>query len=52
MFLQPAGLAGLPQLVIPGGLVGGAPVGLSLIGAKGSDIALLDIAAKVASQTK
>jgi amidase len=49
VFLQPAGLAGLPQLVIPAGMVDGAPVGLSLIGAKGSDLALLEIAAR---QTK
>ncbi|MCU0820204.1 MAG: amidase [Beijerinckiaceae bacterium] len=51
-FLQPAGLAGLPQLVIPGGMVGGAPVGLSLIGGKGSDLALLEIATRVEAQTK
>lgn len=47
VFLQPAGLAGLPQLVIPAGMVDGAPLGLSLIGGRGSDLALLEIAAKL-----
>ena len=44
LFLMPAGLAGLPQCVIPAGTVDGAPVGLSLIGMKGSDLALLELA--------
>jgi amidase len=45
LLLMPAGLAGLPQLVIPAGMVEGAPVGLSLIGPPGSDRALLSLAA-------
>ncbi|MEL6317356.1 MAG: amidase, partial [Pseudomonadota bacterium] len=36
-----AGLGGLPQLSIPGARAGGAPVGLSLIGGRGRDAALL-----------
>ncbi|HRJ68753.1 MAG TPA: amidase [Beijerinckiaceae bacterium] len=44
VFLQPAGLAGLPQLVLPAGTVDDAPVGISLIGARGSDLALLELA--------
>lgn len=48
-FLCPAGLAGLPQLVMPAGLVDGAPVGISILGGRGSDRALLDAAAKIAS---
>lgn len=47
MFLMPAGLAGLPQYVIPAGKVDGAPVGLSLIGMKGSDLALLELATRL-----
>jgi amidase len=39
-----AGLAGLPQVTLPGAEAGGAPVGLSLIGPAGSDRALLDVA--------
>jgi Asp-tRNAAsn/Glu-tRNAGln amidotransferase A subunit and related amidases len=37
--------AGLPELTIPVAKVDGAPVGLSLIAAPGSDLALLDCAA-------
>jgi len=43
VFLMPAGLAGLPQYVFPSGSVGGAPLGLSLIGGRGGDLALLDL---------
>lgn len=39
-----AGLAGLPQITIPAGLVDGAPVGLSLIAAPGGDAMLLRLA--------
>ncbi|MEO1598962.1 MAG: amidase [Pseudomonadota bacterium] len=40
-----AGLAGLPQVSLPSGRVDGGPVGLSLVGPRGSDRALLAIAA-------
>ncbi|MFY0691658.1 MAG: amidase [Paracoccaceae bacterium] len=43
--LCPAGLAGLPQLSIPAGVVDGGPVGLSLVGDKGQDRALITLAA-------
>ncbi|WP_119301384.1 amidase [Dongia deserti] len=43
-----AGLGGLPQVQIPAGLVGGAAVGLSLIGPRGSDRALLRLTEQVA----
>jgi len=39
-----AGHAGLPQLSIPGALVDGAPVGLSLIGCKNDEQRLIDTA--------
>ncbi|MEM9783160.1 MAG: amidase [Pseudomonadota bacterium] len=39
-----AGLAGLPQLSIPAGLAGGAPVGLSLLGGRGSERTLIAMA--------
>ncbi|MFC5355508.1 amidase [Azospirillum himalayense] len=42
--LCPAGLAGLPQLSIPAARLQGCPLGLSLIGPRGSDSALLAIA--------
>ena len=44
-----AGLARLPQVQIPAGRVEGAAVGLSLIGPRGSDRALLALAEKVAA---
>jgi amidase len=43
-----AGLGRLPQVQIPAGTVDGAAVGLSLIGPRGSDHALLMLAEKVA----
>jgi amidase len=43
-----AGHAGLPQISIPAGVAAGCPVGLSLIGWKGGDEALLDLAVKLA----
>ena len=43
-----AGLAGLPQVSIPAGLVDGGPVGFGLIGPRGSDRALLDLARAIA----
>ena len=39
-----AGMAGLPQVNIPIGTLGGCPIGLSLIGWAGGDEALLDLA--------
>jgi amidase len=39
-----SGLSGLPQVTIPMGTVKGCPVGLSLIGWKGGDETLLDLA--------
>ncbi len=39
-----SGLAGLPQLSIPVGTVGGVPVGLSLLAARGNDALLLQLA--------
>ncbi|MBR7889982.1 amidase [Marinomonas sp. A79] len=39
-----AGLAGLPQLHLPVCTLNGAPCGLSLVGPKGSDLALIDFA--------
>ncbi|MCZ8261853.1 MAG: amidase [Beijerinckiaceae bacterium] len=46
-FLCPAGLSGLPQLVVPAGMVEGAPIGLSLIGPAGSDRQLIALAARL-----
>lgn len=43
-----AGLAGLPHITIPAGLVDGAPVGLSLIAAGGGDAMLLRLARDLA----
>ena len=42
--LCPAGLAGMPQLTIPGGMAEGAPVGLGLVGPRGSDRRLIALA--------
>ena len=39
-----AGLAGLPQISLPLGAVAGLPVGLSIMGARGTDIDLLGVA--------
>jgi len=47
-----AGLAGLCEVSIPGGLVDGAPVGLSLVAAPGRDRALLALAERVAAGLK
>ncbi|MSP02472.1 MAG: amidase [Acetobacteraceae bacterium] len=43
------GLTGIPHVVVPGGSVDGAPVGLSIVGAPGSDLDLLAVARKMAS---
>lgn len=39
-----ASVAGLPSLTVPAGLVGGLPVGLCLVGSRGSDQALTSMA--------
>ena len=38
------GLTGVPQVNLPGAMVEGAPVGLSIIGGRGSDAALIAVA--------
>lgn len=43
-----SGLARLPQITIPAGTVGGAPVGLSLLGAAGTDAMLMRLASQIA----
>jgi amidase len=42
-----AGLAGLPQLTLPVATLDGLPLGLSLIGAPGTDLDLLDLAVQL-----
>jgi len=44
-----AGLAGLPQVSVPLARLDGAPLGLSLVGRRGSDIDLLALAAALAA---
>ncbi|MFN0317069.1 MAG: amidase [Burkholderiales bacterium] len=46
-----AGLAGLPQVTLPLGSCAGVPVGLSLIGWRGSDMTLLAIATAIRTRT-
>ena len=43
------GLTGVPQISIPGAMVDGAPVGLSLVGARGADLELLAVAKALAA---
>jgi amidase len=38
------GLAGFPQVSVPGATIDGLPVGLSILGARGSDASLLAVA--------
>ncbi len=45
-----AGLARLPQVSLPAGRVEGCPAGFSLVGRRGSDRRLLDLAQRVASR--
>ncbi|MFZ5780645.1 MAG: amidase [Pseudomonadota bacterium] len=45
-----AGLGGLPQVSIPAATIGGAPLGLSLIGPHGRDLDLLALATVLAPQ--
>jgi amidase len=49
-FLSPASLAGLPQISIPAATVANAPVGISLMSARGNDAQLLEMAGRVASK--
>ena len=44
-----AGLARLPQINLPFGTYNGCPIGLSLIGPRGSDMTLLAIARRLPS---
>jgi len=41
---SPCGLTGVPQVSLPGATVDGAPVGLSIIGPRGSDLDLMLVA--------
>ena len=43
-----SGMSGLPQAVLPAGRVDGAPLGVSLIGPRGSDQSLIALAARLA----
>jgi amidase len=42
-----AGLSGHPQISVPVGTLGGCPVGLSFVGWRGGDEALLDLAVRI-----
>ena len=44
-----AGLAGLPQISLPMASIDGLPLGLSLMGARGSDRGLIEVARKILS---
>ena len=46
-----AGLCGAPQVALPAGQWQGCPIGLSLIGAQGSDAALLQLAVKIEARS-
>jgi amidase len=43
-----AGLSGTPQISVPGQLASGYPIGVSVIGSPGSDLALLDLCNEMA----
>ncbi|WP_176084602.1 amidase [Martelella sp. HB161492] len=45
-----AGMSGLPQVVFPAGRIGGVPLGMSLIGPRGSDRSLIALAAKLTAR--
>ena len=45
-------LSGLPQITVPLGTVHGAPMGISFIGPRGSDRALITLAQKILIQTQ
>jgi amidase len=40
----PGGLTGVPQVTVPGAHVDGLPVGLSIVGGRGSDATLVAVA--------
>jgi amidase len=42
-----SGLSGLPQMTMPLGEVDGCPIGLSLLGPRGTDRALVALAARI-----
>ena len=44
-----AGLSGLPELTVPGATVDGAPVGLSLVAARGGEEMILDFARRMSA---
>ncbi len=44
------GLTGVPQVSIPGATVDGAPVGLSIVGGRGTDLVLLRVALALEEQ--
>jgi len=46
------GLTGVPQVNLPGATADGAPVGLSIIGARGSDLDLLRVAVAFEAQAR
>jgi amidase len=41
------GLTGVPQVSVPGATAGGAPVGLSIIAARGADLELMQVALRL-----
>ena len=47
-YLCISGIGSLPQLVLPAAALDGAPLGISILGPRGSDRALLDLACKLA----
>lgn len=44
------GLTGVPQVTIPGATVDGAPVGLSIVGARGTDLDLIRVAVAMGAE--
>jgi amidase len=44
-----AGLSGMPQVTMPLATLDGMPLGLSLLGPRGSDRALIDLALRIAA---
>jgi amidase len=48
----PGGLTGMPQVTLPGAHAGGLPVGLSIVGPRGSDAALVAVARAMEESTR